>query len=76
MHGRLMGGAQCCLKGSENEAGSRRFDSRVATVREIIHGQEKVKENQVSKKSGNSVFRFIVHKFSSRLKKCIFFGKR
>ena len=27
MHGRLMGGVQCCLKGCENEAGSRKFDS-------------------------------------------------
>ena len=45
MHGRLMGGAQYCLKGSENEGGSRRFDSRVAKVREIFQGQEKVKEN-------------------------------
>ena len=29
MHGRLMGGVQCCLKGCENEAGSRKFDSMV-----------------------------------------------
>jgi len=29
MHGRLTGGAQCCLKGCENEAGSRKFDSVV-----------------------------------------------
>ena len=29
MHGRLTGGAQCCLKGCENEAGSRKFDSMV-----------------------------------------------
>ena len=29
MHGRLIGGVQCCLKGCENEAGSRKFDSMV-----------------------------------------------
>ena len=29
MHGRLMGGVQCCLKGCENEAGSRKFESMV-----------------------------------------------
>ena len=29
MHGRLMGGVQYCLKGCENEAGSRKFDSMV-----------------------------------------------
>ena len=29
MHGRLMGGVQCCLKGCQNEAGSRKFDSMV-----------------------------------------------
>ena len=29
MHGRLTGGAQCCLRGCENEAGSRKFDSMV-----------------------------------------------
>ena len=29
MHGRLMGGVQCCLNGCENEAGSRKFDSMV-----------------------------------------------
>ena len=29
MHGRLTGGAQCSLKGYENEAGSRKFDSMV-----------------------------------------------
>ena len=29
MHGRLMGGVQCCLKGCENEAGSRKFDQIV-----------------------------------------------
>ena len=29
MHGRLMGGVQCCLKGCENEAGSRKFGSMV-----------------------------------------------
>ena len=29
MHGRLMEGVQCCLKGCENEAGSRKFDSMV-----------------------------------------------
>ena len=27
MHGRLTGGAQCCLRGCENEAGSRKFDA-------------------------------------------------
>ena len=29
MHGRLMEGVQCCLKGYENEAGPRKFDSMV-----------------------------------------------
>ena len=29
MHGRLMGCVPCCLKGCENEAGSRKFDSMV-----------------------------------------------
>ena len=29
MHGRLMGGVQCCLKGCQNEPGSRKFDSMV-----------------------------------------------
>jgi len=27
MHGRLIGGTQCCLMRCENEAGSRKFDS-------------------------------------------------
>ena len=31
---------------------------------------------KVSELSGNSVFQFIVHKFSSRFKKCIFFWER
>ena len=29
MYGRLTGGAQCCLKGCENKAGSRKYDSMV-----------------------------------------------
>ena len=29
MHGRLIGGIQCCLKGCENEAGSRKFDTMI-----------------------------------------------
>ena len=29
MYGRLIGGIKCCLKGCENEAGSRKFDSMI-----------------------------------------------
>ena len=29
MDGKLIGGIECCLKGCENEAGSRKFDSMI-----------------------------------------------
>ena len=29
MNGRLTGGAKCCLKGCENDAGARKFDSLI-----------------------------------------------
>ena len=63
--------------------------TRVATVRETSGENENFSRSgksqksgkifdivKVIEKSGNSIFRFIVHKFSSRLKKCIFFRER
>ena len=53
MHGRLIGGMQCCLKGCANEAGSRKFDSMIGqyemkcTTHDLKSGFENLQRGKV-----------------------------
>jgi len=40
MNGRLTGGAKCCLKGCENDAGIRKFDSLIERYELKLFPQE------------------------------------
>ena len=56
MNGRLTGGAKCCLKGCENDAGARKFDSLIGryeikcSPQDLIGDMENVKHLRVCDK--------------------------